>query len=308
MPITPTEKIWFNGDLIPWDEAQIHILTHSLHYGTAVFEGIRAYETPDGPGVFRLTDHMRRFQESAQIMMMDLPYTLDEMVQAVKDTVRSTGLASCYIRPIAYYGYGEMGLNTLPCEVDMAIACWPWGAYLGDDAASKGVRMKISSWARHDHNVMPPASKTTGNYANSSLAKVEALKAGYDEAIMMNPQGFVSECTGENIFCARRGVLITPHLSAGALQGITQDSVISIANDFGFETRFGDLARSDLYIAEELFVCGTAAEISAVRSVDDRELPCPGPMTSAIADEFRRAVRGQVDRYKDWVELVELVE
>jgi branched-chain amino acid aminotransferase len=304
MAITPTEKIWFNGDLIPWDEARIHILTHSLHYGTAVFEGIRAYETDRGPGVFRLTDHMRRLHESAQIMMMELPYSVDELVQAAKDTVRATGLASCYVRPIAYYGYGEMGLNTIPCEVDVAIACWPWGAYLGDDAATKGVSMKISSWTRHDHNTMPPAAKTTGNYVNSSLAKVEALKAGYDEAIMLNPQGFVSECTGENIFCARGGVLITPPLASGALEGITQDSVIAIAHDLGFETRVDNLARSDLYIAEELFVCGTAAEISAVKSVDDRPLTCPGPMTTAIAEEYSKAVRGQVDRYKDWVEHV----
>jgi branched-chain amino acid aminotransferase len=304
MAITPTEKIWFNGELIPWGEARIHILTHSLHYGMGVFEGIRAYETDDGPGVFRLTDHMRRLQQSAQILGMELPYGVDELVQAVKDTVRSTGLPSCYIRPIAYYGYGEMGLNTLPCEVDVAIACWPWGAYLGDDAATKGVRMKISSWVRHDHNTMPPAAKTTGNYVNSSLAKVEALKAGYDEAIMLNPQGFVSECTGENIFCARKGVLITPPLSSGALEGITQDAVITIGHDLGFETVVGNLARSDLYIADELFVCGTAAEISAVRSVDDRALVCPGPMTTAIAEEFARAVRGKVDRYKDWVEHV----
>jgi branched-chain amino acid aminotransferase len=305
MPITPTQKIWFNGELIPWDEARIHILTHTLHYGMGVFEGIRAYETDDGPGIFRLTDHMRRFQQSAQILGMDLPYSVDEMIQAVKATVASTGLPSCYIRPIAYYGYGEMGLNTIPCEVDVAIACWPWGAYLGDDAATKGVRMKISSWVRHDHNTMPPAAKTTGNYVNSSLAKVEALKAGYDEAIMLNPQGFVSECTGENIFCARKGVLITPPLASGALEGITQDSVITIAHDFGFETRVDNLARSDLYIADELFVSGTAAEISAVKSVDDRELPCPGPMTTAIAEEFHRAVRGKVDRYKDWVEHAE---
>jgi branched-chain amino acid aminotransferase len=305
MPITPTEKIWFNGELIPWDEARIHILTHTLHYGMGVFEGIRAYETDDGPGVFRLTDHMRRLQQSAQILGMELPYSVDEMITAVKQTVASTGLGSCYIRPIAYYGYGEMGLNTLPCTVDVAIACWPWGAYLGDDAATKGVRMKISSWTRHDHNTMPPAAKTTGNYVNSSLAKVEALKAGYDEAIMLNPHGFVSECTGENIFAARHGVLITPPLASGALEGITQDSVTTIAHDFGFETAVGNIARSDLYIAEEMFVCGTAAEISAVKSVDDRELPCPGPMTTAIAEEFARAVRGKVDRYKDWVEHAE---
>jgi branched-chain amino acid aminotransferase len=304
MPITPTDKIWMNGALVDWDDARIHILTHSLHYGMGVFEGIRAYETPDGPAVFRLTDHIKRLHNSAQIMMMELPYTVDELVDATKLVVASTGLPSCYIRPIAYYGYGEMGLNTLPCTVDVSIACWPWGAYLGDDAASKGVRMKISSWTRHDHNTMPPASKTTGNYVNSSLAKVEALKAGYDEAIMLSPQGYVSECTGENIFAARDSVLITPPLAAGALEGITQDSVMTIARDLGLETRFDELTRSDLYICEEMFVCGTAAEISAVSSVDDRAISCPGPMTTAIAAEYHKAVSGQVDRYKDWLEHV----
>jgi len=303
MPITPTEKIWFNGELIPWDEARIHILTHSLHYGMGVFEGIRAYATEDGPGVFRLTDHMRRFQQSAQILMMDLPYSVEEMVQAVKDTVRSTGLDSCYVRPIAYYGYGEMGLNTLPCTVDVAIACWPWGAYLGPDAVEKGVRMKISSWIRHDHNTMPPAAKTVGNYVNSSLAKVEALNAGYDEAIMLAPNGLVAECTGENIFCVRNGIILTPPLSAGALEGITQSSVSVIARDLGYEVRVDNIARSDLYIAEELFVCGTAAEVSSVNSVDDRSIPCPGPITKAIADVYARAVRGEEAVYKDWCEL-----
>ena len=305
MPITPTEKIWFNGELIPWDDAKIHVLTHTLHYGMGVFEGIRAYETDDGPAAFRLTDHMRRMDQSARILMMPMPYSVEELVQAAKDTVRSTGLPSCYVRPIAYYGYGEMGLNTLPCSVDVAIACWPWGAYLGDDAVEKGVRMKISSWTRHDHNTMPPASKTTGNYVNSSLAKVEALKAGYDEAIMLNPQGLVSECTGENIFCVRNGRIITPPLSSGALEGITQASVNAIARDLGYEIIVGDLARSDLYIAEEIFVCGTAAEISSVNSVDDRDIPCPGPITKSIADIYTKAVRGQVDRYKDWVEHVD---
>ncbi len=304
MPITPTEKIWMNGELIPWDQAKIHVLTHGLHYGTGFFEGIRAYETADGPAVFRLTDHMQRFANSAKILMLDLPYTVPELVQAVKDTVRATGLPSCYIRPIAYTGYGEMGLNTLPCSIDVAIACWPWGAYLGDDGLTKGVRMKISSWVRHDHNTMPPAAKTTGNYVNSSLAKVEALKAGYDEAIMLNRQGLVAECTGENLFCVRNGVIITPPLSAGALEGITQHSVVTIARDLGFEVRIGDLARSDLYVAEELFVCGTAAEVNAVNSVDDRPIPAPGPMTLAIGHEYARAVRGQVDKYKDWVEHV----
>jgi branched-chain amino acid aminotransferase len=305
MPITPTPKIWMNGELVDWDKAQVHILTHTLHYGTGVFEGIRAYETSQGPAVFRLTDHIVRLHNSAKIMGMEIPYSVDELVDATKQTVASTGLPGCYIRPIAYLGYGEMGLNTLPCTVDVAIACWPWGAYLGDDAVEKGVRMKISSWTRHDHNTMPPASKTTGNYVNSSLAKVEALKAGYDEAIMLNPQGLVSECTGENIFCVRNGRIITPPLSSGALEGITQASVNAIARDLGYEIIVGDLARSDLYIAEEIFVCGTAAEISSVNSVDDRDIPCPGPITTSIADIYTKAVRGQVDRYKDWVEHVD---
>ncbi len=304
MPITPTNNIWMNGELVPWDEARVHVLTHSLHYGMGVFEGIRAYETADGPGVFRLTDHIERLHRSAVIMGMPMPYSVEELVDATKAVVADSGLPSCYIRPIAYYGYGEMGLNTKPCSVDVSIACWPWGAYLGDDAVTKGVRMKISTWLRHDHNAMPPASKTTGNYVNSSLAKVEALNAGYDEAIMLNPAGLVSECTGENIFVVRHGRLVTPPLSAGALEGITQSTVAAIAADFGIDVVEGDLTRSDLYIAEEMFVCGTAAEVSAVNSVDDRPIRCPGPVTSSIAAEYAKVVRGQVDRYKDWVELV----
>ena len=292
-----------NGKLVDWDKAQIHVLTHTLHYGTGVFEGIRAYETAHGPAVFRLTDHIVRMHNSAKIVGMEIPYSVDELVEATKATVASTGLASCYVRPLAYYGYGEMGLNTMPCSVDVAIACFPWGAYLGDDAVTKGVRMKISSWTRHDHNTMPPASKTTGNYVNSSLAKVEALRAGYDEAIMLAPNGLVAECTGENIFAVRNGIMITPPISAGALEGITQNTVMTIARDLGFDARVDNLARSDLYIAEELFVCGTAAEVSAVNSVDDRSIPCPGPKTKAIAEVYARTVRGQEDRYKDWCEL-----
>jgi branched-chain amino acid aminotransferase len=303
MPIQPTPKIWMNGDLVDWDQARVHVLTHTLHYGTGVFEGIRAYETANGPAVFRLTEHIERLFRSAKILGMNLPYTVDELVAATKATVASTGLPGCYVRPIAYYGYGEMGLNTLPCKVDVSIACWPWGAYLGDDAVEKGVRMKISSWTRHDHNTMPPAAKTVGNYVNSSLAKVEALQAGYDEAIMLAPNGLVAECSGENIFAVRNGIILTPPMSAGALEGITQNSVTRIAKDLGFDIRVDNLARSDLYIAEEIFVCGTAAEISSVNSVDDRTVPCPGPMTKAIAEVYARAVRGQEDAYKDWCEL-----
>ncbi len=302
MPIQPTEKIWMNGELVDWDKAQVHVLTHALHYGSGVFEGIRAYETADGPAIFRLTDHIRRLFDSAKIVGFEIPYTVDELIAATKETVAASGLPSCYIRPLAYLGYGEMGLNTLPCTVDVAIACWPWGAYLGDDAVQKGVRMKISSWTRHDHNTMPPASKTTGNYVNSSLAKVEALNAGYDEAIMLAPNGLIAECTGENIFVSRQGTLLTPPISAGALEGITQNSVHVIAQDLGFEVKIDNIARSDLYIAEEAFVCGTAAEVSSISSVDDRSIPCPGPMTLAIAEVFHRAIRRQEDRYKDWCE------
>jgi branched-chain amino acid aminotransferase len=304
MPITPTEKIWMNGHLVDWADAKIHILTHTLHYGTGVFEGIRAYETPSGTAIFRLTDHIERLHNSARILGMPMPYSVEELVQACKDTVRSTGLPSCYVRPIAYYGYGEMGVSSLACTVDVAIACWPWGAYLGEEAMRKGVRLKISSWTRHDHNIMPPAAKTTGNYVNSTLAKVEAQRAGYDEAILLNPQGFVSECSGENLFVARKGLIISPPVSSGALEGITQSSVMTIAKDLGFEVRLDVLARSDLYVADEIFVSGTAAEVTPVNSVDDRAVPCPGEMTTAIMDEYGKAARGQVDKYKDWVEHV----
>lgn len=303
MPITPTDKIWMNGELVDWDQAQVHVLTHGLHYGSGVFEGIRAYETAEGPAIFRLTEHIERLFNSAKILGMEIPYTVQELIDATKEVVAVNGLPSCYIRPLAYLGYGEMGLNTLPCKVDVSIACWPWGAYLGDDAVSKGVRLKISSWTRHDHNTMPPAAKTTGNYVNSSLAKVEALKAGYDEAIMLAPNGLIAECSGENIFVARKGKLITPPLSAGALEGITQNTVMTIAEDLGFEAVVDNIARSDLYIAEEAFVCGTAAEVSSVNSVDDRDIPCPGPMTKAIAETYMNTVTGKDDRYKHWNEL-----
>ena len=304
MPITPTPKIWMNGELVDWADAKIHVLTHTLHYGMGVFEGIRAYETADGPAIFRLTEHIERLHRSARILGMPMPYSVEELIDATKATVASTGLESCYIRPIAYFGYGEMGLNTLPCSVDVSIACWPWGAYLGEDAVEKGIKLKTSSWTRHDHNTMPPAAKTTGNYVNSSLAKVEALRAGYDEAVMLAPNGLIAECSGENLFVARHGKLLTPPLSAGALEGITQNTVMTIAHDLGFEAVTDNLARSDLYIADEAFVVGTAAEVSSVNSVDDRAIPCPGPMTRTIASTYADAVRGRIDRYRHWCEAV----
>ncbi|HVA74473.1 MAG TPA: branched-chain amino acid transaminase [Acidimicrobiales bacterium] len=306
MPITKTEKIWMDGEFVDWDEARVHILTHSLHYGCGVFEGIRAYPTETGPAVFRLTDHIVRLFNSAKIFMIDVPFTVEELIEATKATVRVNGLSECYIRPLVYLGYGEMGLNPLPAPVNVSIAVWPWGAYLGDEGVANGVRMKISSWQRHDPNAMPPAAKGTGMYINSSMAKVEALKAGYDEAILLSPQGYVSECTGENIFVVRHGKIITPPLSAGALEGITQSSVMTIARDLGFETEVGNILRSDLYIAEEAFLSGTAAEVVPIASVDDRPVGDgkPGLMTRQIQEVYQAAVRGKVDRYKDWVEHV----
>lgn len=306
MPITTTEKIWMDGELVDWDQARIHILTHTLHYGCGVFEGIRAYPTDGGPAVFRLTDHITRLFNSARIFMIDVPFTPEEIIEATKLTVRVNGLAECYIRPIVYLGYGEMGLNPLPCPVNVSIAVWPWGSYLGDEGVANGVRMKISSWQRHGPNALPPAAKGTGMYINSSMAKVEALKAGYDEAILLSPQGYVSECTGENLFVVRNGRIITPPLSAGALEGITQDSVMAIARDLGYEVGFGNILRSDLYVADEAFLTGTAAEVVPIASVDDRPLNGgqPGAITRRIQEIYQAAVRGQVDRYKDWVEHV----
>ena len=303
MPLTPTPFIWMNGSLVPWDEAQIHVLTHTLHYGTGVFEGIRAYPTPDGPGIFRLTDHIARLKRSADILAMPLPYSVDELVAATKETVASTGLDGCYVRPIAYYGYGEMGLSTIGLSVDVAIACWPWGAYLGDDAVTKGVKLKISSWQRHDHNIMPPAAKTTGNYVNSSLAKVEALNAGYDEAVLLNRAGCIAESSGENLFIISNGKITTPPLHAGALEGITQHTVTQLLADMGHEVVENNLVRSDLYTADEAFLVGTAAEVSAVNSVDDRPIACPGAITTELAKRYANVVRGGDDKYRSWVEL-----
>jgi branched-chain amino acid aminotransferase len=305
MPIETVDKIWMDGELVAWEDAQIHILTHTLHYGCGVFEGIRAYETSRGPAVFRLDDHIDRLFDSAAIFMIDVPFTREQLVAATVDTIRVNAVPSCYIRPLVYLGYGEMGLNPLPCPVNVAIAIWPWGTYLGDEGIKNGIRLKISSWRRHDPNIMPPAAKGTGMYINSSMAKVEALKSGYDEAVMLSPQGHVSECTGENIFIVEKGAIITPPTSAGALQGITQDSVCRIAADHGLEYRVEHLLRSDLYTADEAFLSGTAAEIVPIRSVDDRELGDPGPVTRQVQETYFAAVRGEDDRYKDWLTYVD---
>jgi branched-chain amino acid aminotransferase len=308
MPITPTEKIWMDGELVDWSAAQVHVLSHTLHYGSGVFEGIRAYATRVGPAIFRLGDHMTRLLDSARILLIEVPYSHVELVAAAKAVVRVNGLDNgCYLRPVVFLGYGEMGLNPLPCPVQVAIAAWPWGTYLGDEGVNSGVRLKISSWRRHDPNAMPTAAKGIGMYVNSSMAKAEALKAGYDEAVMLSPTGQVSECSGENIFVLRKGRLVTPDSAAsGALEGITQDAVITIARDLGYEVERGALVRSDLYAADEAFITGTAAEVVPIRSVDDRVVGTgePGPVTRKIQEVYFATVRGEVDRYSSWLDHV----
>jgi branched-chain amino acid aminotransferase len=309
VPITPTEKIWLDGELVDWDKARIHVLTHSLHYGSGVFEGIRAYPTNRGVAVFRLTDHINRLFTSAKVFMIDVPFSPEEIIAASKEVVRVNGLDDgCYLRPIVYLGYGEMGLNPLPCSVNVAIAAWPWGTYLGDEGVANGIRLKVSSWQRHDPNAVPTAAKGTGMYVNSSLAKVEAIKAGYDEAVLLAADGSVSECTGENIFVVQGRTIVTPHTSeSAALAGITQDSVRVIAADLGYEYSAEALIRTDLYTADEAFLTGTAAEIVPIREVDDRPVGTgrPGPVTKHIQDTYFATVRGEVDRYKDWLEHVD---
>jgi branched-chain amino acid aminotransferase len=305
MPITPTAKIWMDGQFVNWDDAKVHVLSHGLHYGYGAFEGVRAYPTSKGPAIFRLREHMQRLLNSAKILMLEVPFTLDELCDATVEVVRVNGMTNgAYIRPLVYLGYGEMGVNPLPAPVNVSIACWPWGAYLGDDGHNNGVRMKISSWHRHDPNAMPTAAKGTGMYLNSGLAKVEALKAGYDEAILLGPDGRLSECSGENLFIVRNGVIVTPPPSeAGALAGITQDSIVTLANDLGYEVRFEAMVRTDLYLADEAFLTGTAAEVVPISSVDDRVVGNgkPGLITSQLQSNYFKIVRGELPAYERWL-------
>lgn len=294
-----------DGTFVDWDDAKIHVLSHGLHYGTGAFEGVRAYKTPDGVAIFRLREHMNRLLRSCKILMIDVPFDLNELCEAAVEVVRVNELVNgCYLRPLVYLGYGEMGVNPLPAPVNVAMAAWPWGPYLGDEGLDHGVKMKISSWQRHSPNAMPTAAKGTGMYLNSGLAKMEALKAGYDEAILLGPDGRVSECTGENLFVVRDGVIISPPPSeAGALPGITQASIVRIANDLGHEVRFEAMVRTDLYLADEAFLTGTAAEVVPISSVDDRVVGngTPGPITKALQSTYFMAVRGELEQYESWL-------
>lgn len=304
MPIPEVSKIWMNGKLVDWQDANVHLLSHALHYGSGVFEGIRAYDTKKGTHVFRLTDHMKRLERSAGLYFMELPYTVEELVEATKEVIRANGLDSCYIRPIAYGGYGEMGLFPLKVDVDVAIAVWPWGTYLGDDGIKHGIRAKISSFQRIGPNSLLSAAKATGQYINSILAKVEAVKAGYEEAILLDHNGNLSEGSGENLFVVKNGVVATPPISCDVLEGLTRDTVFRICEDEGIPVVEKVMVRSELYLADEAFLTGTAAEVVPLREVDDRPLGEPGPLTRKIQETFYSIIKAENDRYADYLEWV----
>jgi branched-chain amino acid aminotransferase len=299
-----TEKIWMNGELIDWDDAKIHVGSHGLHYGTGVFEGIRCYDTPQGPSVFRLRDHLDRFANSAKLLYMQLPYSADELRAVCKELICTNGLPSCYLRPLAFYGYGELGVAARDNPVEVVIMSWPWGTYLGDDGLKNGIRAKVSSWQRIGPNVIPHVAKATGVYLNSMLAVTEANNGGYEEAIMLTQDGYVADGSGENIFVVRDGVLYTPDLSAGILPGLTRDTIIQIAQDLGHTVVEKNLIRSDLHIADELFMCGTAAEVTPISEIDDIVIGV-GPVTKEIQKAYLDTVNGVNDRWAQWRDPVE---
>src|SRR5213595_3917556 len=297
-----TEKIWMNGELVDWADARIHVGTHALHYGSGVFEGIRAYETPKGTSVFRLRDHLHRLDNSARLLYMDLPYSLEELRAACFELIGVNGLPECYLRPIAFYGYGELGVSAQGNPVDVVIMSWPWGAYLGDEGLKSGIRAKISSWQRVGPNVIPHAAKATGVYVNSMLAVTEANRAGYDEAILLTADGFIADGSGENVFVVENGTIYTPDLSASILPGITRDTIIQIAQDLGYTVVEKQLIRTDLYLADEVFMTGTAAEVTPLREVDDQAIGPPGPVTLAIQKAYIDTVRSGSERWSHWLE------
>jgi branched-chain amino acid aminotransferase len=294
--------IWYDGQIVPWREATTHVLTHSLHYGLSVFEGVRAYETAKGTAIFRVREHTERLFNSARIFMMDIPYTVEQLIEAQREVVRRNGLASCYLRPIAFYGSEKMGVSPRGAAVHVAIAAWPWGAYLGEEGLQKGIRVKTSSYARHHINVSMVRSKTAGHYVNSILANLEATRDGYDEALLLDTNGFVAEGAGENLFIVRDGRLIEPQLVSG-LTGITRASVIQIARDLGIDVSAQPMTRDDVYLADEAFFTGTAAEVTPIRELDGRRIGqgSRGPLTERIQARFFEAVSGRSDSYRSWL-------
>jgi branched-chain amino acid aminotransferase len=299
-----TDKIWMNGELVDWAEAKIHVGTHALHYGSGVFEGIRCYETEKGPAVFRLRDHLERLENSAKVLYMDLPFAREELRQATHELIAANGLPSCYIRPVAYYGYGELGVATTGNPVDVVIISFPWGAYLGEEGQRNGITTMVSSWERVGPNVIPHVAKATGIYLNSMLATTEARRAGYDEAIMLTRDGYVADGPGENIFVVKNGKLLTPPLSMSILPGITRDTIIHLARALGYTVEETLIIRTDLYLADEAFMVGTATEVAPIRAVDDRQIGV-GPITLELQQAYLDVVNGRDQRWSDWLDVVE---
>jgi branched-chain amino acid aminotransferase len=293
-----------NGEFVAWEDARVHVLTHALHYGTGVFEGIRAYETERGTAIFRHQDHLDRLERSARLYYMDLPFSKEQLREATHELIARNGFRSCYIRPLVWRGHGPMGLNPLENPVEAMVAVWEWGAYLGEEGKRNGVRAKVSSWRRISPDSLIPHSKASGQYLNSVLAKIESMKSGYEEAIMLDDKGHVCEGTGENVFVVKGGSIHTPPQSASILDGINRKSVIQIAHDLGYELIERDIARAELPLADEVFLTGTAAELTPVREIDDIEIGPPGPITREIQAAFDDALHGRGERYADWLDLV----
>jgi branched-chain amino acid aminotransferase len=301
-----TDKIWMNGELVDWDDATVHVGVHGLHYGSGVFEGIRCYDTPKGPAVFRLAEHLKRLHDSARLLYMEIPFSVEELRQATHELVRTNGLPACYLRPIAFFGYGSLGVHTRGNPVETVIMSWPWGAYLGEEGLAKGITAKISSWKRVGPNVIPHVAKATGIYLNSMLATTEAQRAGYDEGILLTDAGTVADGPGENVFVVKNGRIMTPHLATSVLPGITRDSVIQIAHDLGYVVEETDVIRADLLLADEVFMTGTAAEVTPVRAVDDVEIGV-GPVTLELQQHYLDTVNGRSERWSHWLDVVEAV-
>jgi branched-chain amino acid aminotransferase len=303
--LAKTEKIWMNGVFVDWDKANVHILTHSLHYGLAAFEGIRCYNTPKGPAIFKLDEHVDRLFQSAHIFLLEMPYTRVEIKQAILDTVKINGMKECYIRPLVYIGYGAMGLYPKGNPIDVSIAVWPWGAYLGDEALDKGIRIKTSSFIRNHVNSSMSRAKISGSYVNSQLAKKEAISLGFDEALLLDTEGYVSEGSGENIFIVRNGVLKTTPLTT-ILEGITRDSIITLAEDLGITVKEERFTRDEVYICQEAFFTGTAAEITPIRELDNRKIGegHAGPLTKKLQSAFFDVVKGKNPKYDSWLAYV----
>jgi branched-chain amino acid aminotransferase len=300
------DLIWMNGEFVAWEDAKVHVLTHAMHYGTGVFEGIRCYETEQGPAIFRHTEHLDRLRRSSELYHMDMPYTRDELREVTHELIARNGLRACYIRPVVYRGYGPMGLDPLANPVECFIAVWEWGAYLGDEGKANGVRARFSSWRRISPESLMPQAKACGQYLNSVLAKIEASKAGYDEAILLDHKGVVCEGTGENVFVVRDGEIATPPMSASILDGISRRSIIEIARDLGYRVVERDVVREELAQADEVFLSGTAAELTPVREIDDIEIGPPGEITRQVQKVFDDALHGRVERYREWLDPVQV--